>query len=200
MILGVIGNANSPNLFNRPYGIQRNSITNGIYIADGYNQRIMYYSIGSTNGTIVAGGNGPGINNNQLNNPLRLYFDAISNSLFIPNCNSNNVIRWVLGASNWTLVAGYLNGTNSTSSSGFCCPRDVALDPVGNVYVVDRNNHRVQFFSAGQSDATTIAGITSVFGSNDSLLNTPLHMTLDSQLNLYVSDNLNHRVQKFMRY
>lgn len=198
MIIGIPGNSASS--LNRPYGIYRNLITNGIYIADSYNNRIMYYAAGTTIGTIVAGGNGAGINYNQLNNPLHVYFDVVSDSLFIPNCVTNIVVRWALSASTWTLVAGNSNGANSTSSSGFYCPRSVTLDPMGNMYVVDRNNHRVQFFLGANNNGITIAGITGVSGSNASLLDTPLHMTLDNQLNLYVSDNLNNRIQKFLRY
>jgi len=68
---------------------------------------------------------------------------------------------------------------------------------MGNTYVVNRDIGRIQFFSTGQSDGTTIAGIT---GANTSLLTNPVSVVLDTQLNLYVSDTVNHRIQKFIRY
>jgi len=71
---------------------------------------------------------------------------------------------------------------------------------MGNIYVVDRDNRRLQFFSIGQSNGMTIAGITGILGANASLLNSPLSVVLDTQLNLYVSDGENHRIQKFMRF
>jgi len=46
----------------------------------------------------------------------------------------------------------------------------------------------------------TIAGFTGVNGSNVSLLSFPCGIALDSQLNLYVSDYSNHRIQKFLHY
>ena len=46
----------------------------------------------------------------------------------------------------------------------------------------------------------TIAGITGILGANASLLNNPVSVVLDTQLNLYVSDTVNHRIQKFMRF
>lgn len=52
----------------------------------------------------------------------------------------------------------------------------------------------------GQTVATTIAGVTSTSGSNSTLLNTPHAVRLDNQLNLYVTDTYNHRIQKFTRY
>ena len=93
----------------------------------------MYYPTGVLNGTVVVGGNGKGLNNNQLSYQYGLYHDAVTNSLFISQCDTNNIIQWALGASNWTLIAGYLNGTISSSSSGFSCARDVTLDPMGNI-------------------------------------------------------------------
>jgi len=195
---GVAGN--SSDKFNFPYGIAYDSITHGIYISDYNNFRIMYYPAGVLNGTVVAGGNGQGLNNNQLGYQYSVYHDAVTNSLFIAQCITNNIIQWPLDASNWRLIAGYLNGTMSSSSSGFSCPRDITLDPMGNIYVVDRDNARVQFFSTRQSNGTTIAGITGITGANASLLNSPISVVLDTQLNLYVSDIVNHRIQKFMRY
>ena len=195
---GVLGN--SSDKLNLPYGITYNSITHGIYISDYYNYRIMYYPAGVLNGTVVAGGNGQGLNNNQLGNQLSSYYDVLTNSLFIAQCNTNNIIQWPLGASSWTLIAGYLNGTISSSSSGFSCPRDVTLDPMGNIYVADRDNRRIQFFSIGQSNGMTIAGITGITGANASLLSSIASVVLDTQLNLYVSDSGNHRIQKLMRF
>mgnify|MGYP001034379627 CR=1 FL=1 len=197
-ITGVVGN--SSDKLNYPYGITYDSITHGIYISDSSNYRIMYYAPGVFNGTVVAGGNGQGLNINQLSYQYSLYHDVVTNSLFIPQCTTNNIIQWPLGASSWTLIADYRNGTASNSSNGFSCPRDITLDPMGNIYVVDRDNRRVQFFSIGQSNGMTIAGITGILGVNASLLNNPVSVVLDTQLNLYVSDTANHRVQKFMRY
>jgi len=71
---------------------------------------------------------------------------------------------------------------------------------MSNIYVVDRDNRRVQFFSTGQRDGTTIAGINGITVANASSFSFPISVVLDTQLNLYVSDTVNHRIQKFMRY
>jgi len=76
----------------------------------------------------------------------------------------------------------------------------VSLDPMGNIYVADMANHRIQVFLSGQSIGRTIAGITGINGPNATALNEPRWVTLDKQLNLYVSDTSNHRVQMFKRY
>lgn len=56
------------------------------------------------------------------------------------------------------------------------------------------------FFRAGELNASTIAGISTQSGSDSVRLNGPLSVGLDSQLNLYVADTVNDRIQKFMRY
>jgi DNA-binding beta-propeller fold protein YncE len=71
---------------------------------------------------------------------------------------------------------------------------------MGNMYVADRENHRILFFPVGQTNGIIIAGITGISGANSTLLNRPFSVAFDSQLNLYVADAFNSRVQKFVRY
>lgn len=46
---------------------------------------------------------------------------------------------------------------------------------------------------------TTIAGITSSAGSANNKLNTPYDIKLDNELNLYIADAVNCRIQKYLR-
>ncbi|CAF3479516.1 unnamed protein product [Rotaria sp. Silwood1] len=146
----------SMNQLSEPYGLARDSSSDTIYVADFKNHRIMRYSQSNSSGTLVAGGNGNGTNQTQLLLPNAIYFDSLSNSLLIVNTGAHNIVRWVLGASNWTLAAGNINGTAGTSSTHLKSPTDVTLDPMGNMYVVDRNNQRIQFFPVDETNGTTI--------------------------------------------
>jgi sugar lactone lactonase YvrE len=193
-------NGNTSNLLSIPYSLDLKSQTNTFYVADSDNNRIIAFTLGNLNGVTVAGRNGGGFSNTQLWLPQKCYFDSPSNSLIISNINGNNVVRWILGDNHWTLVAGGYNGTFGNTSTLFQDPRDLTLDPMGNLYVVDRDNHRVQFFSTGQSNGTTIVGVTGINGNNSTLLNSPKGVALDNQLNLYISDSNNHRIQMFLRY
>ena len=159
----------------------------------------MAYLQNAASGTVAAGGNGAGTGTTQLHTPYSVYFDATSNSLFIANGGGHNVVRWVLGGSSWALVVG-VTGVAGFSSLSLNGPRDVILDSLGNVYVADTVNHRVQFYQSGQANGTTIAGVTSVPGPGSNNLNTPYSIALDAQFNLYVSDTFNHRIQKFTFY
>ena len=151
-------------------------------------------------GNVTAGGNGYGLSTSQLSSPHGLYFDIFSNSLVICNYNMPRVVWWRIGDYNGTIVAGSFTGVVGNDSTSFNYPVGVSLDPMGNIYVADAGNHRIQFFLSGHSVGRTIAGITGVYGTNASVLNEPRWVTLDKQLNLYVSDAYNHRVQMFRRY
>ena len=191
---------NTADKLNHPYGIDRDSTTGTIYIADFQNGRVMQYTKNASSGTVVAGGNGHGLQTNQLNRPYAVYFDSFSNYLYIANGGANNIVRWKIDSTNWTLVAGSLNGTGGDSLTLLSGATDVTLDPMGNIYIADRRNHRIQWFEVGQSNGTTIAGITSVPGSTSTRLAEPVSLMLDNQLNLFVVDSRNHRIQKFLRY
>jgi DNA-binding beta-propeller fold protein YncE len=196
--LGTAGTAN--NQVDGTYGVALDSSSSTLYVADYGNNRIMAYSSGASSGSLVAGGNGIGLNNTQLYNPSTVYFDSPSNSLIIANRYAHNIVRWTLGDTQWTLIAGSTNGTQGTLSTLFNTPFGVTLDPMGNVYVADTFNNRIQLFMPGQLTGITIAGTTGVHGNDSDLLWAPYSVVLDSQLNLYVAERDNHRIQKYLRY
>ncbi|CAF3711476.1 unnamed protein product [Rotaria sp. Silwood1] len=192
------GNAN--NQLNTPTDIALDSNTATLYIADSFNHRVMRYLSGTSAGTLVAGNNSAGTGNTQLWQPTSVYFDSPTNSLLIANTYAHNIVRWVLGDSCWTLVAGNLNGSSGNTFRELQYSRTVTLDPMGNVYVADTVNHRIQFFLNGETNGTTIAGHTGSPARNATGLFYPSKIVLDSQLYLYVADTDNQRIQKFLRY
>ena len=194
--IGSPGNAS--NQLNTPFGIALHPTSGLLYIADCYNNRLMSYAPGATNGTKLLGG--LGFSNTQLNYPQGMHLDLYSNSLIIVNYEAHNVVKYPLGGTSWTLLAGSTSGSPGNTSTTFHNPIDVTVDPMGNMYVAERGNNRVQFFYIGQSVGSTIAGITGVIGSNATTFNFVSSVCLDSQLNLYVADSNNHRIQKFLRY
>lgn len=195
---GLAGNAG--NQFNISYGIALHPTSRTLYIADYNNQRIMSYPSGVMNGSLLFGGRGSGGNNTQLAYPVGLYYETFSNTLIIDNYVCHNIVRYVFGSSSWTLVAGNINCTSGRDSTSLLYPSRTTLDPMGNLYVADRNNQRIQFFPNGEIHGITIAGKTGVGGNDTTTFNAPWAVALDSQLNFYVADSLNHRIQKFLRY
>ncbi|CAF0795807.1 unnamed protein product [Adineta ricciae] len=195
---GISGNA-SDQLY-LPFGMSRDMNDGTIYIADTYNSRIMRYLYNASSGTVVAGGNGSGNNISQLNFPTSVYFESSSNSLVIVNYNENNILRWKIGDSGWTLIAGGINGSRGSTSTLLSSPVKTTFDPMGNMYVADLLNHRIQLFLSGEANGTTVAGVSAMFGNDATHLNSPYGVALDNQLNLYVADSGNQRIQKFLRY
>ena len=169
-----------------------------MFISDTFAHRIVSYP----SGRVVVGGNGAGAGSTQLFNPYGLIYDSISNSLLIPNYDISTLVRWVVGDNQSTPMIGNASAPGGGGSTSLLLNRPVGItmDPMGNVYVADSDNHRIQFSLAGQSNGTTIAGTTGVSGLAANQLNSPYWVEFDSQLNMYVSDTLNHRVQKFLRY
>ncbi|CAF4017430.1 unnamed protein product [Rotaria sordida] len=79
-------------LYNQ-YGLAWDSSSGALYIADESNDRIVQYLPGATNGTVVAGGNGRGINVTQLYLPKGIFYDSSTHSIAIANEGGNNVVR-----------------------------------------------------------------------------------------------------------
>ncbi len=130
----------------------------------------MKYILGATTGVLVARRNGPVTSNTQLTYPLGIYYDAFSNSLFISNLFSHSVVRWVIGASSGTVIAGSPSNITGSTSTLLNLPAGITLDPMGNLYVTDAANNRIQFFMLGESVGKTIVGITTTCGQTSSLL------------------------------
>ncbi|CAM4821568.1 unnamed protein product [Rotaria magnacalcarata] len=134
----------------------------------------MCWQPNATADTIVAGGNGHGTTTSQLYEPLGLHLGSSSNNLYIGYYGAHNIVRWPLGVTNWTLIAGGITGTCGSTSAMLCYPTTVTIDSMGNLYVADTNNQRMQLFLADSTNGTTIA-----------MTNFPSGVALDGQLNLY---------------
>jgi hypothetical protein len=77
-------------------------------------------------------------------------------------------------------------------------PWDITIDKYGYAFIADTMNHRViRVRTGGGYSASVVAGILEEAGSDGVHLNEPVSVAIDSKWNLFVSDTLNHRVQRF---
>ena len=90
-----------------------------------------------------------------------------------------------------TLVTAW--GATGSGPGQFSNPSDLAVGPNGDIYVVDRDNHRVQQFSP---DGVFIRE-WGTFGSGLGQFSSPHGIDADSAGNLYVTDRGNHRIVKY---
>ena len=94
---------------------------------------------------------------NQLNGPLGFVLYS-SNTLYISDQNNSRVQKWDLNAWVGMTVAGQASGTTSSTSAFLNKAGGLAVDSAGSVYVVDMYNCRVQYWPAGATTGTLVAG------------------------------------------
>ena len=130
---------------------------------------------------------------------VELYINASCFGLFIDRndylyCSSSapdQVIRKLLGASPNVskIVAG--NGSIGSTSYLLNGPRGIFVSENFSLYVADSANQRIQMFSIGQLNGTTVAGNGA---SGTITLNYPIWVVLDADEYLFIADRDNHRI------
>ncbi|HEV2479666.1 MAG TPA: gliding motility-associated C-terminal domain-containing protein [Puia sp.] len=133
----------------------------------------------------VAGGNGAGSANNQLNSPAGVALDGQGN-VYVADMNNNRVMKWAPGAGSGTQVS-YVE---------LEFPIFVTANAVGDVFVSDNLGATVLEFVPGSPLDVSAAGGHGV-GSNANQLDAPGSVCLDAAGNVYVADDWNYRVQKW---
>jgi uncharacterized protein (TIGR03437 family) len=175
-----------------------------VYVADTSNNRIRKISKGAIatvagNGTMGYGGDYGPATGAQLNDPVGVAVDSAGN-LYIADRGrvrmvSNGVITTVAG----NATPGY-GGDNGPALAAQVAPYGVAVDSAGNLYIAEPGNFRIRKVSHGV--ITTVAGNGTQGFSGDggpataAQLNSPWGVAVDSDGNLYIGDQGNHRVRK----
>jgi sugar lactone lactonase YvrE len=194
-VAGGNGSGRNSNQLSSPVDVAVDKDGN-IYIADPNNFRVQKWAPGATSGTTFAGGNGPGPASNQLFLSTGVCIDA-SGNIYVVDFHQGyfRVQKWAPGATSGTTVASGVNqlgGSTLSVSSKY----DVFVDGVGNIYVADFYNHRVEKWATGATIGTTVAGGNGK-GAAANQLDTPTGVCVDAAGNIYVADFGNHRVQKW---
>ncbi len=89
-----------------------------------------------------------------------------------------------------------MTGTAGSDNGHFLYPVGVATNATGHLYVVDKNNHRVQVFNKAGIYQYTI-GVVAESGSDSTHFNTPQGVAVNGTGYVYVADSSNNRVQVF---
>jgi len=111
---------------------------------------------------------------------------------FLASGASGQVVVTTLGGGPVTPggpAAGFRDG-DTLQNSQFNFPAGCALDPAGNLYIADQNNHAIRKLTLAANRCVTI--ITN--------LNAPAAIVVDAATNLYVADQGSGRVIEFDRF
>ncbi|MCX6879950.1 MAG: SBBP repeat-containing protein [Verrucomicrobia bacterium] len=206
----------SANSLNQPQAVALDSSSN-LYVADSGNNRVLYYTAGSTTATRVYGqdnftsnaaNKGGGISAVSLNAPAGLVLDG-SNNLYVTDMQNNRVLYFPAGTTTATRVYGQ-GGSFTTgdanqggiSANSLKTPFGIALNASGGLVVADVSNNRVLGYPAGGTTATVVYGQGGVFTTNTNnkggisadSLSLPLAVVVDGSGNLWVADMNNNRV------
>ena len=195
---------------NSPQGVEADGAGN-FYIGDALNYRIRKIDAAGNISTVAGNGtNGfSGVSGQataaQFSYPVDTAADGDGN-LYIADA-FNNRIRKIDADGNISTVAGI--GRNGFGGDGNLAtlatlhyPWDVALDGSDNLYIADRDNHRIRKIDADTKFISTVAGNgTRGFGGDGgqataAQLNSPRGVAVDGDGNLYIADAGNHRIRK----
>ena len=141
-------------LFDAPFGVE-SDLEGNLYIADSFNHRIRKFEAATGMVSTVAGDGTPGFQGDgglailaRLNFPTGLTLDSEGNLLIADSFNQR--IRWVDAQTGIiSSVAGvddfgFSGDGGLASQTRLNFPGTVRFDADGNLFIADRNNHRIR--------------------------------------------------------
>ena len=150
------------------------------------------------------GGDGGPATEAQLHNPEGVALDLAGN-LYIADWD-NNRIRRVDPSGTITTVAGtgerFFGGDGGPATEAqLRSPQGVAVGPAGDLYIVDRSNHRIRRVDPSGVITTVAGSAERGFGGDggpatEAQLFFPYSVALDPAGNLYIADRNNHRIRR----
>ncbi len=126
---------------------------------------------------------------------------APDGTIVVTDRTNNSIRRLTPGGTVTTITGngakGHMDGPVDQALLNY--PWRSCVDKEGNIYVADRDNHAIRKISA-DGMVSTVAG-TGVRGGKDgpaseAQFNQPIDVDIDEEGNLYVADNINHRIRK----
>jgi hypothetical protein len=198
-VAGGNGIGSSADQLNTGWGLFVDSNDN-LYAADYGNERIQKFPTGSTsatNGITVAGGNGQGSAHNQFSSVASVFLDRNGN-MYVADVYNNRIQKFPSGSTSGTngVTVGGGQGPGSGTDQLFD-PSGIFVDSIGNIYVADGNNYRIQKLSPTNYDsytATTSGIYTATFTPPGGCTSAPSNAITIVNCTLTLNDSLQTNV------
>jgi hypothetical protein len=174
----------------------------GLYVADSYNSRVVFFPKSSTTATRVYGQ--PDFTSNAVGTSAKaLLFPSgvalATGGIYIADNSNNRVVFYPTLGTTATRVYGQPNfttRTEGTSATKLNAPQNVAVAADG-IFVSDTVNNRVLFFAGTSTTATQVFGqpdfTSNAAGSSATALGNPWGIAVGATNRLYVVDWHNNR-------
>ena len=191
--IGTSGAAGVGNLqFHGPHHIA--IYNNLLYVADGGNHRVQVINVANPLspvyvGTIGTTGEG-GDDNAHLANPSGVAVDA--NYVYVADRGNHRVQVFARGTRSYVATLG----SYGSGKGQFWEPTDVAVDTLGNLYVADFVNTRVQQFDQYRSYVRTYGVARVPYLTDDYHYNNPIGVAAAPDGSLYIVEDNGHRLVK----
>ncbi|CAF3039731.1 unnamed protein product [Rotaria sp. Silwood2] len=133
-----------------------------------------------------------------LNAPIDVALDG-NGYMYVVDFGNSRIQRFPPGSTSSTsgvTIAGFTTA-GGAGYSEFNSPTAISIDLNGTIYILDRDNYRVQKWLPGQPLGFTVAGGHGT-GTTLDKIGLSYAMYLDDQSNIYISEFSNHRVSKWL--
>ncbi len=169
-------------------------INNTLYCSINNRHQVVAKSLNSISNitTIIAGTGTSGSASNMLSYPFGIFVDT-NFDLYVADSFNNRIQLFRLGELNGTTIAGN-RSVNITITLN--CPTVIVLDADNYLFIVDEYNNRI--IGSGPNGFRCLVGCFGSSGSASNQLSYPVSLSFDSYGNMFVVDNGNSRIQKFI--
>ena len=167
---------------------------NTLYCSVMNQHRVAIRSFNDTSAAIVvtrAGTGAAGLFARQLTQPWGIFVDT-NFDLYVADAGNHRIQVFRSGESDGTTIVG--PGTHGSNSLGY--PTDVILDRSDSLYIADNNRNRIVRVSPIGFQCIVGCHATVIGGIGQGSITYSLRF--DSTGNLFVVDEINNRVQKFL--
>jgi sugar lactone lactonase YvrE len=166
----------------------------------------VYISNASKNAVVTVAGNGTlgfadgNIADARFYQPTGVAVDAAGN-IYVADSQNHRIRKITPGGVVSTLAGSGTAGSaeGDGTAAQFNSPRAVAVDATGNVYVADGINNKIRKITPAGTVSTLAGSGASGFEDGDGInakFYFPKGIALDASGNIYVADDINHRIRK----